>query len=199
MLPAGDAELVRIVDAALQDAVHRSGTWLACRPGCNQCCTGVFRISQLDAARLREGLTLLQQDSPEQANRVQTRVAATRARLSATFPGDVCTGVLDGGDEADAAFDDFGNEQVCPVLDPVSGICSLYAHRPMTCRTFGPPVRNEQDALGTCELCFQGATEREVAHAEMTLPPLELEEELSRQTGHEGETIVAFAFTSTFS
>ena len=194
MLPAGDAELIRIVDAALQDAVQRSGNWLACRPGCNQCCTGVFRISQLDAARLRQGLALLQQANTEQAHRVQARVAESRERLSATFPGDCWTGLLHEGDEANAAFDDFGNEEVCPVLDPVMGTCSLYAHRPMTCRTFGPPVRTEQDALGTCELCFQDATEQEVARAEMHLPPLELEAELSRATGYEGETVVAFAF-----
>ena len=55
MRPAGDMELVQIMDAALADATTRSGAWLACRPGCSQCCHGVFRMSMLDAERLREG------------------------------------------------------------------------------------------------------------------------------------------------
>ncbi len=194
MLPTGDAELVRIVDAALQDAVRRSGTWLACRPGCNQCCTGVFRISQLDAARLRQGLAELRQVRPQQADEVLARVAESTLRLAPAFPGDGSTGILHEGEDADTAFEDFGNEEVCPVLDPVSGTCSLYAHRPMTCRTFGPPVRTDEDALGTCELCFQGATQAEVAAAEMHLPPAGFEAELSRAIGYQGETVVTFAF-----
>ncbi len=56
MLPSRDAELVQIVDRALARATERGGAWLACRPGCTPCCHGVFRISQLDALRLRAGL-----------------------------------------------------------------------------------------------------------------------------------------------
>ena len=195
MLPAGDAEFVRIVDTALEDAVRRSGPWLACRPGCNQCCTGVFRISPLDAARLRQGLAELQRGDAPKALSIQTRVAESAFRLAPTFPGDVLTGVLHEDDGADAAFEDFGNDEVCPVLDPVAGTCSLYAHRPMTCRTFGPPVRTDEDALGTCELCFQGATQQQVAAAEMHLPTPELEEELNSATGRHGETVVTFALS----
>ena len=36
----------------------------------------------------------------------------------------------------------------------------------MTCRVFGPPVRSE-DGLGVCELCFQGASDKEIAACEM--------------------------------
>src|SRR4051812_14579993 len=28
----------------------------------------------------------------------------------------------------------------CPVLDPDTGMCDLYEWRPLTCRTFGPPL-----------------------------------------------------------
>src|SRR5271165_3607078 len=60
MLPAGDNQLVQIVNAATADAARRSGDWLKCRPGCTQCCIGVFPISQLDALRLRHGLANLE-------------------------------------------------------------------------------------------------------------------------------------------
>jgi len=47
-----DLNLIQIVDAALLSATQRSGHHLACRPGCFQCCIGVFPISQQDAHRL---------------------------------------------------------------------------------------------------------------------------------------------------
>ena len=32
----------------------------------------------------------------------------------------------------------------------------------MTCRVFGPPVRNEGGGLGVGELCFHGATAEQI-------------------------------------
>ena len=98
-----------------------------------------------------------------------------------------------------AAFDDFADDEPCPALDPETGTCDLYAHRPMTCREFGPPVRIEAggaNAFSVCELCFQGATPEEVAACEMVPDPDGLEAELIEeleQHGHRGQTIVAFA------
>ena len=63
--PTRDHALVQIVDAALADATQRSGHWLACRPGCTQCCMGPFPINQLDAARLQNGLRDLEERAPE--------------------------------------------------------------------------------------------------------------------------------------
>ena len=71
-------QLVQIVDAALADSVRRSGAWLACRPGCSQCCHGVFAISALDAHRLREGLHELRRSDPARAAAVDTRALASR-------------------------------------------------------------------------------------------------------------------------
>ena len=67
----GDAGLIQIVDAALAEAVRKSGHWLLCRPGCAECCMGEFPITQLDAARLREGLAELETREPERAARVR--------------------------------------------------------------------------------------------------------------------------------
>ncbi|MBS1815559.1 MAG: YkgJ family cysteine cluster protein [Acidobacteria bacterium] len=180
-----DQELIQIVDAALADAVQRSGEWLACKSGCSQCCVGVFSISQLDAKRLREGLLQLE---PEKAARVRERVAFALEILREKFPGDFASGTLD---EDDPRFEDFGNEVVCPVLDPETRTCDLYAARPMTCRTFGPPVRNAE-GIGTCELCFVGATEEQITAAVMDASFLNDEERLNSTLGS-GTTIVALA------
>src|ERR1700756_3923061 len=160
-LSAGDQKLVQIVDAAFADAAQRSGKWLMCRPGCTQCCIGVFEINQLDARRLKRGLAELEKQDPERANRVQERARETVNRLGPEFTGDVCSGVLGNDEQAQAAFEDFANNEMCPALDPESGTCDLYAHRPMTCRVFGPPIRSE-GGLGVCELCFQGASAKEI-------------------------------------
>jgi len=196
--PRGDQELVQIIDAALAEAVEKSGKWLACRPGCSQCCVGVFAINQLDAIRLRNGLAELEARDAERALRIRKRALDAVARLSEDYPGDPITGVLDEDDTDEAAkrWDDFGNSETCPVLDSETGTCELYESRPVICRTFGPALKSDGD-LGHCELCFVGATEEEVIASEMHPDPdnheAALLEELQRTTGASGETIIAFA------
>jgi len=197
--PPRDRELIQIVDSALADTARKSGKWLACRPGCTQCCVGVFAISQLDSARLREGLWALERHAPQRAAGVRERAQDAVSRLSKDFPGNPTTGVLDEGEAAKQRFAEFANDEPCPVLDPETGLCELYESRPMTCRVFGPPVRSE-DGLGICELCFQGATDEEIAACEMNPDPDNLEatvlEQLEETTGASGQTIVAFCLAS---
>jgi Fe-S-cluster containining protein len=156
----------------------------------------VFAISQLDAERLRSGLRHLEEADPERAARVMDRVKLSISRIAAEFPGNTETGILDDSPEAQERFAEFANDEPCPVLDPVTGMCDLYASRPMTCRIFGPPVRSE-DGLGVCELCYHGASEEEIAACEMRVETDALESELTseveRATGQHGDTIVAFA------
>lgn len=194
-LPADDRKLIQIVDAALADVARRSGEWLACHPGCTQCCVGVFAIHQLDAARLLHGLADLENTDPQRARRIRERARASVQRLSAEFPGNVKTGVLDEGPEAEDQFDAFANDEPCPVLDPETRLCDLYEARPMTCRTFGPPVRSE-GGLGVCELCYQGASDEQIAAREMVADPDDLESNLlyqvERAEGPRGRTVVAF-------
>lgn len=196
-LPAGDRELVQIIDAALADAASRAGPWLVCRLGCTQCCVGAFAINALDVLRLREGMADLSKSDPALAAAIERRAKAWIAEHRADFPGDAATGIL-GKSEADQErFEEFANEAVCPALDPATGRCDVYAWRPMTCRVFGPPVRVESgvgdgDALGHCELCFHGASEAEVEACEM-LVPHELEGELIEETGSQADTVVAHA------
>ena len=191
----GDQKLIQIVDAALADVTRRSGDWLACRPGCTQCCVGVFAINQLDAARLQRGLRQLEAEAPERAAAVGERARDAVSRLSANFPGDAARGILGDSEECIEAFESFGNDEPCPALDPQSGLCELYEARPMTCRVFGPPVRSE-DGLGVCELCFQGASSEEIAECEMVADPGNLEEtllaEVEKRSRKRGETIIAF-------
>ncbi|HLY18281.1 MAG TPA: YkgJ family cysteine cluster protein [Bryobacteraceae bacterium] len=172
-----DQRLIQIVDAALAESARRSGDWLLCRPGCAQCCLGEFSITQLDAERLRRGLADLEARDAQRAARVRQRARDAAGRL------------------APMADDD-----PCAALDPETGTCDLYAARPITCRAFGPPVRCESGDLGVCELCFDGATDAQIAACEVEFDPqgweAELVRELEERTGRRGETTVALALSA---
>lgn len=191
-LPAGDKELVQIMDAALADAARRAGNWLACRPGCTQCCHGAFAIHALDVARLQYGMASLRSVDPVRAEAIEERARQWIERFGPEFPGNPDTGVLGNSEEDQARFEEFANEAACPALNQETGLCDVYEWRPMTCRVFGPPVRVEGDALGCCELCFVGADDGEIAACEMQVPH-ELETQLAEAMGGSSETVVAFA------
>jgi Fe-S-cluster containining protein len=92
-------------------------------------------------------------------------------------------------------WNDFANDEPCPALNPENGTCELYEFRPVTCRTFGPPIMEEGE-LAVCELCFDGVSDEEIATCEMHPDPDNLEaallKELENATGAQGETIIAF-------
>ena len=180
-----DRDLIQLVDAAMAEAVRKSGSWLACRPGCYKCCLGPFSITMLDALRLREGLAALEQSDPERAARVRTRAARSVERIRREFPHETVAAVL--------AIEGAAEDELCPALDPQSGTCDLYAARPVTCRTFGPAVRLGPQALAVCELCYLGATDHEIAACEVEVDPENLETALLQEMGSPEETIMAFA------
>ncbi len=194
-LPARDSELIQIMDTALADAARRAGAWLACRPGCTQCCHGAFAINALDAARLRAGVAALRVTDPAAAEAVQQRARAWVAEFAPEFPGDATTGILGTSQLDQESFEDFANDAPCPALNPATGLCDVYAHRPMTCRVFGPPVRTETAegaGLGCCELCFIGASDEEIARCEMPVPH-EIESDVLAEMNDQRETVVAYA------
>jgi Fe-S-cluster containining protein len=153
------------VDAALVEAARKSGAWLVCRPGCTQCCYGVFAITPLDRWRLQQGLADLETTDPARARRVRERAR-----------------------QAIAESDEDG---ACPALDPAAGTCDLYAARPITCRAFGPPVRCGEEAVGVCELCYEGATDEEIAACEVEIDPENLEGALLAGFEPEETTVAA--------
>ena len=182
-----DADLLRVLEASWSRAAALAGEHLACRPGCTPCCIGPFPITSLDAERLREGLRLL---APDRRAEVLDRARADVAAMRGTFPGDRDAGVLGGDDDAIESFLSEHGERPCPVLDPASGTCVLYAHRPVSCRTFGPPTRIGGEDLPPCKLCFTTASPAEVERCRVEPDPDGIEEALL----HDGtEMLVAFA------
>ena len=192
-LPPRDSELVQIMDASLAEAARRAGSWLACRPGCTQCCHGAFAINALDAARLQTGLEALAAANPLAAAKIRERAGKWIEEFGAEFPGDSATGILGMSKEDQSRFEEFANDAPCPALNPETGKCDVYEYRPLTCRIFGPPVRvADGESLACCELCFVGASVWEIAECEMKVPH-QLEAQLLEEVGETNSTIVAFA------
>ncbi|MCU0294052.1 MAG: YkgJ family cysteine cluster protein, partial [Thermoanaerobaculaceae bacterium] len=149
-LGSADRALLEAVDGALARATLRAGPHLVCRPGCTDCCIGPFAVNRLDALRLRRGLERLVAADPERAAAVAVRARAARQELRDGFPGDPSTGRLGDDDDAEAAFVERHAGLPCPALDPASGRCELYAHRPLVCRMFGPPATLGGEAFPPC-------------------------------------------------
>lgn len=189
---AGDRRLLSVISESMSEAARRSGAWLACRAGCTQCCIGPFAITQLDALRLRTGVRQVADSDPERAAAVLARAAEYVRATSSIYPGDPVSGELFDEDSLPESMDTLP----CPALDPQTGCCDLYHARPITCRSFGPVTHVEGEALGACELCYVGATEKEMAACAVEIDPDGIESELIAAldaNGVRGMTIVAYA------
>ncbi len=195
-LPDRDEQLLKAVDAACAESHTRAAGGLDYGRGCPACCQGPFPVNRLDALRLQRGLAeLARQDAPR-AQGIVRAAESDVAVLAADFPGDGASGVLCEEEKGRETFFARYGARPCPALDLRSGQCQLYAHRPITCRTFGPPVHLGGRDLEPCELCFRGSIQDEqdcrVAPDAAGLEDAILDR-LEADEGDRGETIIAYA------
>ena len=191
-----DALLVAAVDAACAASHRLAAGRLDYGRGCPACCQGPFPINRLDVLRLQRGLAELARTDPERARAIEVAAEGDVEALAPDFPGEAATGVLVEEEGAREGFFTRHGARPCPALDLRTGRCQLYAHRPITCRTFGPPVHLGGRDLEACELCFQGSADEE--NACRVTPDAEGREDaildrLEAEEGDRGETIVAYA------
>jgi Fe-S-cluster containining protein len=199
-IESDDRRLLESLDRDSLDAAERSGPWLLCKPGCDDCCHGPFPISTLDVRRLKQGLAELGRREPAVARRIAVRAAAAVRRLTPGFPGDPQSGdLIQDEQELDRFFE--GHQALaCPALGPESGRCELYAWRPVACRTFGPPLRFGEERADPCKLCFDGADAAEIERCRIEPDVEGLEGSILDRIGPNGgklwETLIAFALAS---
>ena len=157
-----DAELLELLDVGFAEARRRAGSWLACRSGCADCCHGPFPVTSLDVRRLRRGMEHLSSTRPDRAHAIHGRAALAVEVLAEGFPGDAASGRLTHDESRLDPFFERHASLACPVLDPEAGTCDLHAWRPVSCRTYGPPLRFGEKLSPPCGLCFRGATQATV-------------------------------------
>lgn len=163
-LRQADQHLLQIADAQLAEAARLAGAHLHCHAGCAVCCFGPFLITGIDVWRLRLGLE-------EAPTALAVAIRQRAAAVAAIFEADPLFPLLHEDDDAQQRFIQQHQGVACPALDPDSGHCQLYAHRPLACRTYGPPTVLDGAALPPCPLCFKGATAADVEAARVTIDP----------------------------
>jgi len=196
-LASADRALVNAVGAMMREASRRASRFVPCRCGCTPCCIGVFDITALDAVRLARALQRLRRQQPRAADALVRR-ALTQWRLVAEeFPGDRERGVLGNNGRSRLLLFARFEELPCPVLDPRTGACLLYRARPLSCRTFGLPIRCGDVRLPPCRLNFSGAAPAVIGASAVEPDPDDVEgallERLRRGTGACGDTIIPAA------
>ena len=122
---------------------------LPCGAGCSQCCIGPFPITVLDVDRLRRGLHSL---SDEQRERIERVAQAQIVAMEAAYPLLAQSRYLDQWHDAeiDRLVTEF-HQQPCPALG-TQGLCEVYEHRPLACRSMGVPTEQDGITHGACEI-----------------------------------------------
>jgi Fe-S-cluster containining protein len=124
---------------------------LQCGAGCSLCCYGLFEIGSGDVPVLAEGLAKLH---PARRKKIIRRAVEIVAKSD--HPN-----LRECEAEEKAAFFDRTQSMPCPNLDD-AGLCMMYEHRPLVCRTFGLPLREGRRYVGDiCELNFASSSPAE--------------------------------------
>jgi Fe-S-cluster containining protein len=127
-------------DAHFASVMRTQGQNLQCGAGCSLCCYGLFEIGSGDVPLIAEGLEKMHPSRRRKVIRKALEIERINLREAT-------------GEEKEAYFDRTQSTP-CPNLDE-AGLCMLYEHRPLVCRTFGLPLRDGRKYVGDiCELNF---------------------------------------------
>jgi Fe-S-cluster containining protein len=122
---------------------------LPCRAGCSRCCIGPFAITVLDWLTLREGLTQLPSAVRQD---IERRALEQTKTMEGAYPVLKQSKFLDhwADRDIDRLVSQFETVP-CPALGE-NGLCQVYEHRPLTCRSMGVPVEQSGQVYGACEV-----------------------------------------------
>ncbi len=124
---------------------------LQCGAGCSLCCYGLFEIGSGDVPIIAEGLEKLHPSRRKKVIRRALEIVETTTHPNLRE----CT------PEEKESFFDRTQATPCPNLDD-QGLCMMYEHRPMVCRTFGLPLREGRKYIGyICELNLTESSTKE--------------------------------------
>jgi Fe-S-cluster containining protein len=125
------------------------GDNLPCCRGCSHCCVGLFPVTILDQQEIQRGLHSI----PAEQRQVIEEKAARQARMiEASVPQLARHPFIDDWQDRDTdALVERYRDLPCPALE-ADGSCSLYAFRPLACRSMGIPVESDGIVQGACSI-----------------------------------------------
>ena len=132
---------------------------LQCGRGCSLCCHGLFEIGSGDVPLIADGLAALHPSRRKAIIRRAVDIIAESRHPNLRE----CSPI-----EKEEFFERTASTP-CPNLS-AEGACMMYEHRPLVCRTFGLPLRNDAEYLGdVCELNFTAASDAQKESAAWNL------------------------------
>ena len=139
------AQLVNVcaqANAEFDRGVRVHGERIKCAPGCSSCCSQIFQITEVEAARISAWVKTL---PDERRKDLQAKARVNLAERAKLFP--------DG--EKWGSSVPRGQGTPCAALDE-DGACGMYEARPIMCRKFGVPIFNPDrpESVMACELNF---------------------------------------------
>lgn len=124
--------LVAQADRAFARMGREYAPCIRCRTTCADCCHAVFGLFLIEAAYLKDRLN--------QVGREERRVVARRGEKAQREILKLEQRISIGSEAPGKASQALARERVrCPLLDQKDH-CTLYAHRPITCRVYGMPI-----------------------------------------------------------
>lgn len=138
-------EICTEVEREFVRARRLHGERIHCRPGCSDCCSQLFQITEIEAAFVSRGVRKLDVAARERMTSRALVYLEERRKLVAAS----------GEPEAWGSLPPPGTRLACPALE--DGVCGIYQHRPLICRKFGIPLYNpdKPERVFACELNFR--------------------------------------------
>lgn len=128
---------------------------IVCAKGCSECCRGLFDITILDAAFLKQGFEKLPEDV---RTKVSLRAQEQLKRIQSIWPEFTHPFALNiRPEEEREELMTSDNETPCLLLGD-DGRCLLYDFRPMTCRLHGLPLVDVSGEVMENDWCTKNFT-----------------------------------------
>lgn len=144
--------LVDKADEAFREIQGSHGSCVRCRPHCADCCQAVFGLFLIEAGYLKQKFDEI---ALAQKRDILLRVNETERGLR-RLESKMRTHADDPAMQAYI----LATERIrCPLLNQENE-CSLYAHRPITCRVYGIPTK----VHGKARVCAKGGFEKGAAY-----------------------------------
>jgi len=149
--------LVAKADQAFQKMQQEHGPCIKCDVRCSDCCNAVFGLFLIESAYLNKHFNALDEGSKREilarADKSEQDLLEMQKKLQGL------------GDDPQKAAAAMARERIrCPLLNDEQK-CSLYAHRPITCRVYGiPTVIN-----GKIHACWKAGFEKGKAYPAFNL------------------------------
>lgn len=147
--------LLERIDSWFNSSIRSFPEHISCSGGCSGCCRGLFDITILDAAMLRQGFAGLPMEAKKS---VLTKAEHRLEKLQLAWPDLSPPFMLNyrPEEEWEELMPD-SDETPCVLLDE-EGRCMVYDHRPMTCRLHGVPLIDTSGEIMHDEWCTENFT-----------------------------------------